>query len=77
MERENFKKYAEAAIVEKRKKELYGINSCFEELYRYTFLLMGWRRYFCRIKQAECKRIFKQPRDLTINEITFFDGNLF
>ena len=30
------------------------------------------RRYFCRAKQAERKRIFKQPRDFTVKVSTFF-----
>ena len=37
MERESFKEYSEAAIVEKE--ELYAMKSCFEELH--TFLSMG------------------------------------
>ena len=37
------------------------MKSCSEELYT----------IFCRTEQAECKRIFKQPRDFTVEEITF------
>ena len=37
LERESFKEYSEAAIVEKE--ELYAMKSCFEELY--TFLSKG------------------------------------
>ena len=63
MERENFKEYSEAPIVEKE--ELDAMKTCFEELL--TFLSVGGRAIFrfLKIKQAECKRISKQPRDFT------------
>ena len=67
MERESFKEYSEAAIVEK-KDEIMLLKS-FIHLYH-------WGRYFCRTEQAERKRIFKQLRDFTVKEITFFDRNL-
>ena len=69
MERESFKEYSEAAIVERKK--LFVMKSCFEELY--PFFINGGH-HFCKTEQAECKRIFKQPRDFTVKDL--FDGNL-
>ena len=53
MERESFKEYSEAAIVEKEKH--YAIKSCFEELH--MFLSLGGNiSSGGKTQQAECKR---------------------
>ena len=58
------------------------LRSCYSRKKRWnhafkSFIhLYHWGRYFCRTEQAERKRIFKQLRDFTVKEITFFDRNL-
>ena len=69
MERESFKEYSEVAIIVKA--ELYAMKSCFEELH--TILSMRSKNTSLEVKT---KGVKKQPRSLTVKEITFFDGNL-
>ena len=51
------------------------MKSCFEELY--TFISMRGDIYSSEVtEEAEFERIFKQRRDFTVKQITFFDENL-
>ena len=53
------------------------MKSCFEELH--TFLYINAGRYFFFGSQNQGGGVlknFKQPRDLTVKEIKFFDENL-
>ena len=71
MERESFKEYSEAAAVDKKRALIDKI------LLRGTsYVFINAARYFFFGSQNRRSEIFKQPRDLTVKEIAFFDGNL-